>query len=409
MRRFAAGIAPLWVALGATLGGLALAFALKVPCTTHSWDGYQYRRLCYNDIQPLFGARGIDRGVTPYGQESVGTDRQIEYPVLTGTFMDITGRLLRFLQRAGIAPNTNESYFVLSTILLAPFALLVSLKMRLRVRAGRLMLWALGPPLILYSFHNWDLLAVAGAVWGLVEVERRSWISGGIGLGLGASAKLYPLFLAPGAFLSGPGKRERSRFAFGLLVALTAANLPRIILSWQGWFAVWTFHGRRYPDFGTIWFWIAHHGRRLAPSSWWDSDGYRDLVTMGGLLMFGAATVFFIVRGWNRRKEPDGYPVAATGLGILAAFLLVSKVHSPQYALWVVPFLVLLNVPLWLVAGYLVADIALFTSGFYWFTVLDAPAPAWRGVFEASTFVRAAALGGLAWWAGRAHRLLPRT
>lgn len=403
------GRPPIWVALAATFLGLALAFALKVQCTTHPWDGFQYRRLCYNDIQPLFGVRGIDRGVVPYGEEQAGGDLQVEYPVLTGAFMDVSGRLLRLLERAGVATNTNEDYFVLSAILLSPFAFLVSLKLRNHVQNGRLLLWALGPPLILYAFHNWDLLAVAGGVWGLVELENRRLASAGIGLGLGASAKLYPIFFAPGAFLSGTNRRERSRLAIGVLIAVVAANALWMVVSWRGWLGVWAFHGRRSPDFGTVWFWIAHHGRKLSPSVWWDSGGFRDLVTIGGLLLFAAASIFFLARGWSRRGEAGGYPVAATGLGILASFLLVSKVHSPQYALWVLPLLVLLDVPIWLVGTYFLADFILFTSGFYWFTVFDSPSPGWKGIFEASTWLRAAALGGLAWWATRARRLLPRT
>jgi hypothetical protein len=175
--------------------------------------------------------------------------------------------------------------------------------------------------------------------------------------------------------------------------------------------AVWRFHSRRFPDFGTVWHWIGHHGSSVFPATWWNpgTTSYRDFISVLSLVLFAVGTAFFLWHSWRRRAGADGFPVAATGLGILCIFLLVSKVHSPQYALWIVPFLVLLDVPRRWVFLYLAADVAVYVSGFYWFTVFNAPAPGWRGIFESSVFVRAAALGLLAWWATRAKRLKPES
>jgi uncharacterized membrane protein len=398
--------APIWLALVATGLGLVLGFLLKWPCTRHPWDGFQYRRLCYNDIQPLFHIRGISRGVVPYGGDQLGTELQVEYPVLTGMFMDVTGRVLRGLERLGVAQNSDPDYFVVSALLLAPFAFVVTLKLRRSVTAGRLLLWAIGPPLVLYAFHNWDLLAVAGGAWGLVEAERRRGLSAGAGLGIGASAKLYPAFLLPGAVLDAWSERDRSRalrLTIGFALSALLINVPWMIRSFSGWLAVWKFHSRRYPDFGTVWHWIGHHGGSLIPGS----DVYRDFVSVASLVLFAGGSVFFLLKSWRRRSDVGRFQVAAAGLGILCVFLLVSKVHSPQYALWIVPFLVMLDVPRPIVIFYIAADVAVYVSGFYWFTVFDAPAPAWKGIFEGAVLARATALGGLAWWATKARRLEP--
>lgn len=403
--------APTWLALVATLAGLVLAFRLKAPCLTNPWiDRFEYRHFCYNDLQPLFGHRGISEGRLPY-LEFV----PFEYPVLTGAFMYLMGALLSGLVAASVVPSSSDSaYFVVSALFLAPFAVAVTLLLRPHVTRGRLMLWAVGTPTILYSFHNWELLAVAGAVWSLVELERRRFGLAGLGLGLGASAKLFPAFLVPGALLGRWAERDR-RGAVRLLLAAAAAaavvNVPVMVLSLRGWLSTWTFHADRYPDFGTVWYWIAHHGRRLLPPPGpWDPGPhsvYQDVVSVLSLILFAAGSLWYLRRGWGRRHGPDGYPVASVGLGILTLFLLVSKVHSPQYALWLVPLLVLLDVPLVLVLAYFVADIAVFISIFSWFTVLDAPAPAWKGLSELSVLARALALGGLAWWATRALRIRP--
>src|SRR6266540_2734201 len=147
------GPAPLGLAIFAALTGLLAAFLLKNQCATHAWaDNFQYRHLCYNDIQPLFHVRGVDHALVPY------RDIQVEYPVLIGSFMYVVGRLLSLLVHLGVGWTSynDPGYFQLSALLLAPFSLAVTLLLRPRVTAGRLMIWAVGTPTILYSFLNWD-------------------------------------------------------------------------------------------------------------------------------------------------------------------------------------------------------------------------------------------------------------
>ena len=455
--------APLWLAVAATLVGLLLGWWLKAPCTSHPWaDDYQYRHLCYNDLQPLSGGRGILQGDVPY------RDHALEYPVLTGTFMYAAGVVLRRIAGLSVAAsrspwllagavavagggtvlavlrsraakaasvlaftvaavlaavyagavrtNTDPDYFHLSAILLAPFALAVTLALRPLVTWERLMLWAVGSPLVLYAFHNWDLLAVAGAAWGLAELERGRFARAGAALGAGASAKLYPGFFFPVALLERLAARDvagAKRLALGFVGAGVALNLPFFLMSPSGWIGIWTFHARRYPDFGTVWYWLAHHARRLRPSPGWDPlpegavSWYQSTVGYLSLLLFAGGALWFLWHGWRRAERTGAYPTMAVGLGIVALFLLVSKVHSPQYALWVVPLLALLDVPWRYALAYLAGDVAVYVSGFYYFTVRTNPAPGWMGILEVAVLGRAVALGFLVWYATRARRLHP--
>ncbi|MDQ4149220.1 MAG: glycosyltransferase 87 family protein, partial [Actinomycetota bacterium] len=296
--------ASLGVALAWTFAGLGIGFLIKGQCAIYPWvDKFEYRHLCYNDIQPLFGVRGISRGLVPY------RDVLVEYPVLTGTFMDLTGRLLRVLVRLGLVSAPSDgAYFALTAILLTPFALAVTLILRPHVTRQRLLVWAVGTPLILYAFHNWDLIAVAAAVWGLAALERRRTATAGAAWALGASAKLFPAFFMPGALLDSWAKRERRdvvRLAAGFLVLYLAVNVPWIVASHgvpetgglssdklagvsvrepgtNGWMEVWFFHAERYPDFGTVWYWLAKYGRKAYPASFWEpgQPGYRDFVSL---------------------------------------------------------------------------------------------------------------------------------
>ena len=51
---------------------------------------------------------------------------------------------------------------------------------------------------------------------------------------------------------------------------------------------------------------------------------------------------------------------------MLCGFLLLHKVHSPQYTLWLLPFFVLVHVRWGWIAAYLVADFAMCTGIFRW-------------------------------------------
>ena len=397
--------------------GLLISYLMRNQCATHPWaDAFQYRHLCYNDIQPLFHARGVDRGLVPY------TDVTVEYPVLIGTFMYVTGRLLAFLTHVGLAAGyTDPSYFQITALLLWPFSFVVTLLLRPRVTAGRLMLWAIGTPTIFYTFLNWDILAVAPLVWGLVEVERRRWGWAGFALALGASAKLFPAFVLPGAFLAAVaggnragdragGRKGAIRLLNGFGLGVVLANVPWMIASFSGWMAVWKFHADRFPDLGTVWYWLAQAGNAYVhPSPWWNavSRGWGGFVGTAGLGAFGLVSLLILWAGWRRREEPDGYPVVPTGLAIIASFMVVAKVHSPQYALWIMPLIVMVDVPWRRILAYLASDAVLYVSGWYWYATahpFTPPASLAEKTFVLAVFARSIALIAIATHAARRGR-----
>ena len=102
---------------------------------------------------------------------------------------------------AGALFADNDAEFLLgSALLMAPFGLLTAWLLG-RLARWRALLWALGPPLVLYAFHNWDL--PGGGLRGrrglrgarLAHATGR-WSTGpsvaAVLLGLGFAFKLYP-------------------------------------------------------------------------------------------------------------------------------------------------------------------------------------------------------------------------
>jgi uncharacterized membrane protein len=366
------------------LGG----FLLKAQCLA-PWDGRQYSRLCYTDIIPLYDSRGLNQGGLPYIHGSLQDGQlqggAIEYPVLTGVFMWATARLV----------GNADDYLRISAIFLFPFGLVVAYLLA-GLRQRRALLWAAAPALVLYSFHNWDLLVVAAAVAGVwMWVQGRPGWAGAL-FGIGAALKLYPiLFLVPLAL-----ERLRTKDRNGAVVGLGAGvgttvliNLPFAVANPDGWFATYRYHALRGADFNSIWYWIpSSEGSVHFP---WATVSGLNLVTA---VLTGAFFLAAVGIGWQRSRQEGSYPFLQVCGAVLASFLLWNKVHSPQYALWILPFFVLLRVNLWWWVAYAIADLAVYVGIFRWFyevvylhAAMDATT-LWKEVLMAGIWARAALL-----------------
>lgn len=344
---------------------LAGGYALKARCTTLPWDGRQYAQLCYNDLQPLYAQRGIQERVFPYldGRLIDGelTGGAIEYPVLTGIFM-WTG---------GLLASDGADYLFVSSVSLAPFGLLVAYLLA-RMSGARALLWSAAPAIVLYAFHNWDLLVVAAAVAGFWWWAKGRPVWAAVLFGIGAALKLYPIFFLGPLFLErlhAAGWRNAVKTGAAGIGTWVLINLPFVLIDRTGWWTTYEFHRLRTADFNSIWIWGLRSGESLRSAL---SDAGSIAFDASRLnLITGALTLAsFLVAlgvGWWRAKREGNYPMIQVCGALLAAFMLWNKVHSPQYALWLLPFFVLVGVHwLWWVA-YSIADLAVYVGIFRWF------------------------------------------
>jgi len=367
---------------------LVLGYANKARCTGPEFDaagrsepdyGVRIERdVCYSDIQHLWLGREINHHVFPYLGGSITPDGQlvggtVEYPVLTG-----------MLIWAGALFAHDDAGFLLgSALLMAPFGLLTGWLLG-RLARWRALVWALGPPLVLYAFHNWDLPVVACAVgavfvmhgWRTERSLADRGIVGGVLLGLGFAFKLYPgAFVLPLTLYvltaSRPGVLH---WGAAIRVALAAAgtvilvNLPFAVAGYEGWRASFTFQELRKVDFTTnsIWYW------GFRPESDPDNVAFQSMMDWLSpclvLLSFAVAAGV----GWWRWRRDGVYPWVGVSAAMLCGFLLLHKVHSPQYTLWLLPFFVLLQVPWGWIGAYLLADLAMGIGIFRWYYALHA-------------------------------------
>ena len=277
----------------------------------------------------------------------------------------------------GTLADDGDDYLRVSALFLFPFGLLTAWLLE-RMSGRRALMWAAAPALILYAFHNWDLLVVAAAVGGLYLWSRGSPVWAGVAFGVGASLKMYPLFFLAPLFLYLLYRKEPKKAFLSALAgvgALVAANLPFALANPDGWYATYGFHRLRGPNFDTIW--CAMRGTCLEGAQWEPSEL--------NLLTLGLTALFFVgalAAGWVLAARRGAYPFLEVAGSMLAAFLLWNKVHSPQYTLWILPFFVVLRVHVAWWFAYALADLAVYVGVFRWFHSFGDPVPGESQFYE---------------------------
>jgi uncharacterized membrane protein len=332
---------PIRVLLALTCFTLLLGFAQKSPCMTGNWPGNkQYTHACYSDIVPLWHDERLDVGAVPY------RDTAVEYPVLTGGFMWLTADLTRGAHALTDRFTELTDFTILSSLLLGICALLVTLATARA--AGRrpydAAIFALSPLLVFHAFTNWDLLAMAltsGAMWAWV---RKKPVLAGVFIGLGTAAKLYPVFLFVGLLVIAWRNRRWADTGWTLLAAAAswcAVNVPLALAYHHGWWEFYDFSISRPAERSSLWA-VVHTaftgpGLDQPDAPYWVPPGPAVALLLTALLLF------VVWCGLRARVTPT---LAQLAFLAVLAFLLTTKVWSPQYSLWLVPLIALAR-PKW--------------------------------------------------------------
>jgi uncharacterized membrane protein len=337
---------PLRVLLAMTCFTLLLGFLQKAPCADGNWTGSkQYTHACYSDIVPLWSDERLDVGAVPY------RDTAVEYPVLTGGFMWLSADVTRAV--AGIDNGLSElTYFsIVSAVLLGLCALVVTLATANsatgtdgRRRPYDAAIFALSPLLVFHAFTNWDLFAMAltsCAIWAWV---RDKPVLTGVLIGLGTAAKLYPIFLLVGLLVIAWRNRRWADFGwamFAAVVSWSAVNVPIALAYHKGWWEFYDFSMTRSVERSTLWA-IGHTAFSSAGLDTPDAGYWVPPGTAVALLL--VAALLFVV--WCGLRAPRTPSLAQLAFLAVLAFLLTTKVWSPQYSLWLVPLIALAR-PKW--------------------------------------------------------------
>ncbi|MDO5033155.1 glycosyltransferase family 87 protein [Corynebacterium sp.] len=343
---------------------LAFGFLSKATCAggrrgedgviSLNWDGNrQYTSFCYNDIIPLYGGRGLDQPGFPYAfswQEGDLT-RYMEYPVLAGMFQGAMGWLARttypVVEWLGVA---EAGWYFGLTALFMSLMWIGTVVMVFRLtgnRAWDTILMAASPLVVIHAFTNWDIPSIMFMVGALYAVtKRRNWLAGVL-VGCGTAFKLWPLFIL-GAFLVLAVRNKKwapfGKMLGGTVISWLVLNVPIALAYPQAWREFYRLNEERGAEWTTIY---------AVLNRWTGIDFSPEFLNSFTLPAFLVACLGIAVLGLRTRQTPR---VAEMIYLIVMAFLLINKVWSPQYSLWLlVP--AVLALPRWrLIMGWALAD-----------------------------------------------------
>ncbi len=366
---------PLRVMFAIALVFLALGWSTKAACLQSTgtgpgdqrvanWDNQRaYYELCYSDTVPLYGAELLNQGKFPYKSSWIETDgsgaaqtrydgqpavRYMEYPVLTGVYQYMSMALAKTytaISKLGVLPVVAEvvmffniAAFGLALAWLATVWATVGMSGR-RIWDGAL---AAASPLVIFQiFTNFDALATAFAMGGLLAWARRRPVLAGVLIGFGAAAKLYPLlFLGPLLVLGMRTGRLRAvaRTAVAAILTWFLVNFPVLLLFPRGWSEFFRLNARRGDDMDSLYnvvkSFTGWSGFDPKLGLWEPPMVLNTVVT--ALFVLSCAAIAYIALTAPRRPR-----MMQLAFLVVATFLLTNKVWSPQFSLWLVPLAVL--------------------------------------------------------------------
>ncbi|MET8981621.1 glycosyltransferase 87 family protein [Streptomyces sp. NPDC004539] len=330
---------PVRVVALVAIGMFALGLIQKAPCYNGGWffgASTQYTHACYSDIPHLYQGRGFADGLVPYFDQFSGDMKYLEYPVLTGVFMQVASWLT---PHSGTIQHQEQWYWMVNAGMLMICAAVIAICVS-RTHARRPwdgLLVALAPAFVLTATINWDLLAGALTAAAMLMWARGRSLAFGVLLGLATAAKLYPVFLLGPLFLLcwRAGKwRDFGKALAGTVVAWLVVNLPVMLFAFDGWSKFYTFSQERGVDFGSFWLILAQNS-----SDPLTTESVNTLATLLVLLCFLGIAILTLT-------APRRPRFAQLAFLVVAAFIVTNKVYSPQYVLWLVPLAALAR-PKW--------------------------------------------------------------
>ncbi len=289
-----------------------LSFFKFNNCSSDNWATPDvYIKMCYSDITALYGARDIDKKVWPYQS----SENAIEYPVITGLVIWITS----------LPVDNYQSLFYLNIFLLSLLFIAVAFLIY-RIKAEFAPLFLFAPAVIASLYINWDMWAVLGAILAIYFFKERNFDYSALALGVAIATKFFPIILLiPIALYFFNHKKLKELVRFKLIVLFTwlAINLP-VALTSPGWSRFYEMNLERLNDLGSIWFALELLGVNIATPT---------IMVIGLILLL--ALIYFARTLRNFEQF-----ITASFL-LVALFVTISKVYSPQYVLWLTPIAVI--------------------------------------------------------------------
>jgi len=328
------------------------AYLLTTVPPLKNYGPWAYSHLSYSDLLTLYRIHHLADHALPYIH--VG----IEYPVLTGFYM----------WSAAWVPGI-QGYFLTSCIGLLACAL-GSFHLLYRWSPRHATIFAFSPLLLVYSLLNWDMLAILLMLGGWTLYRNGSYRWAGVLLSLGVCAKFFPIMLLVYCVIAlagdgaPDGRRRAVRMAGYAIATGLIVNVPFAIARFRIWSDFFRFNASRRGG-GGIFF-------ALHLVSGWPTTAVDAL---------SAAVVLVVMVLLARRVLQGGTPTFAAAAAF-ATLMLVNKVFSPQYMVWVLVYALLAEWPGWTLAVITVAGLVDFANAMTTLHLVSTHAPTFGWYFH---------------------------
>jgi len=245
----------------------------------------------------------------------------IEYPVIVGIFIQIMG----------LMGQDALGYYIFSSMSLIGFALLASYFLyKILILYGfdkknLYYFWIFAPSFFLFVIYNFDIIAVFFCVLTLYFFKKNMDKSASLALSLGFATKFYPiLFLVP--MILKRGTKAGMKIIIVFFVSFFIVNSYFIVNNFEGWLKIYTFHSSRVPNPDSIW----GITFSLFPKM------NVNFINSFTLIAFSISYILIV---WKKRKDS----LINLWFISLLLFLILNKIFSPQYTIWLLMFFVLTN------------------------------------------------------------------
>ncbi len=278
----------------------------------HYWP-WSYEHLAYTDIFALYQNHQLYNHALPY------ITTPIEYPVLMGILMWI----------AALAGSPIGYYLV--TALFIWVAALFTYRWLVEWAPKVAWAFALTPMLFTFGLLNWDVIGIFLMMLAIRLFDRKRYDGASVVFAAAVFFKLFPIFYLP--FIALRLWQQKDRKLLGRMVAIFVGtslviNLPFALSNWANWSLFFRYNAGRSVStdiWNNVWIQIS-------------SVPVVDAISLMMVLLTLLFTARYVWRGGSL------YHAAAL---LFAIFLLVNKVFSPQYMLWLLAFGAIAEWPLW--------------------------------------------------------------
>jgi uncharacterized membrane protein len=271
---------------------------------------------CYSDISALYNDRGLNTHKWPF---SGAIENVVEYPALQGVAMWATSLF--------VLDDIKGFYYISIAFIIALF--LISALIVFRIAPNRSFLYAIAPTGIAALFINWDMWAIPTMLLAIYCFDKKRYTESALILAVSVATKFFPLALLLPIAIIFIRKREIIKLVHYFattIVTVIAINIPFAVISKDGWWRFFDLNIHRTSDWGSLWLGLEFSDIRI-PSL--------NVFTILFLLVAIVVVALYML------STVETLTLAQSAIFAMSIVMIVGKVYSPQYVLWLAPLVVI--------------------------------------------------------------------